>query len=93
MGTIENDVIEESKRYINGGDLGGLQGLWLEYQETDFGRELAWEYIFGKIYIHAALKKQRGICEWLDGLFKELDPIQQIGLRQLFPYARYLLGR
>lgn len=91
MGTIEKEVIEEIKTYVNGGDLEGLRSLWKEYQEMDFGRELAWEYIFEKVYIHAALKKRREICEWLDSLFNELDPIQQIGLRHVFSYARYLL--
>jgi hypothetical protein len=90
---IEQQVIQEIKAYIHRGDLEGLRVLWEDYQETDFGRELAWEYIFSKIYIHAALKKQRAICEWLEGLFSELDPIQQMGIRQVFPYGRYLLGR
>jgi hypothetical protein len=88
---IEEEVIREIKEYIHIGDLEGLQVLWNDYQETDFGRELAWESIFQKVYLHAALKKQRHICEWLEGLFRTLDPIQQIGLRHVFPYARYLL--
>lgn len=91
MASIERDVISEIKAYITVGDLDGLKALWEEYQATDFGRELAWEYIFEKIYLHAALKKQRVICSWLDTLYLELDPIQQMALRQMFPYARYLL--
>jgi hypothetical protein len=93
MGSVERDVIREIKEYINRGDTTGLQQRWEEYQEMDFGRELAWEYIFEKSYIHAALKKQTEICAWLQSLFTQLDPIQQIGLRQVFPYARYLLNR
>lgn len=91
--TIEQEVVAEAKDYVTVGDLTGLQDLWGEYQETDFGRALAWEWIFEKIYLHAALKKRREICQWLDGLFQELDPIQQMGLRQIFPYARYLLNK
>jgi hypothetical protein len=93
MASIEREVISEIKSYINGGDLDGLKTLWEEYQDTDFGRELAWEYIFEKIYLHAALKKQKPICSWLDILYQQLDPIQQMGLRQMFPYARYLLQK
>jgi hypothetical protein len=84
MACIERDVISEIKVYINMGNLDGLKELWIDYQETDFGRELAWEYIFEKIYLHAALKKQKDICSW---------PIQQMGLRQMFPYAKYLLNK
>lgn len=91
--TIEREIVAEAKVYLAVGDLEGLQGLWRVCQETDFGRTLSWEWIFEKIYVHAALKKQRAICEWLDRLFLELDPIQQIGLRQMFPYARYLLNK
>ena len=39
------------------------------------------------------LKKQKEICIWLDTLFPTFDPITQIALRQLFPYARYLLTK
>lgn len=90
--SIEQSVVAEVKAYIAVGVLEGLKGVWEEYQETDFGQPLAWEWIFQQVYVHAALKKQRAICKWLDGLFLELDPIQQMGLRQMFPYARYLLN-
>lgn len=91
--SIEQDIIRETKAFIQVGNLIELQERWIEYQDTDFGRPLAWEYIFEKIYLHAALKKQKAICEWLDQLFLTMDPIQQIGLRQMFPYAKYLLGK
>ncbi len=93
MSSIERELISEIKMYIQKGDLDDLKELWNEYQETDFGRTLAWEYIFEKVYLHAALKKQTAICSWLDELYSELDPIQQMGLRQMFPYARYLLRK
>lgn len=88
---IEDHLIHEIKQIIQLGELYSLQELWKNYQDTDFGRELAWEYIFQKIYIHAALKKQKKICEWLDILYLQLDPIQQIGIRHTLLYARYLL--
>jgi hypothetical protein len=45
------------------------------------------------MYIHASLKKQVAILKWMDELYKEFDPIQQIAMRQMFSYSRYLLGR
>jgi hypothetical protein len=92
--SIEDQLISEIKPYINKGNLEGLQLQWEEYRnETDFGRELAWDYIFQKIYLHAALKKQSAICDWLNTIFTQFDPIQQIAMRQMFSYAKHLLNK
>jgi hypothetical protein len=92
--SIEEQLVAEIKPYINKGNLDGLKEQWLEYySETDFGRAIAWDYVFQKVYLHAALKKQKLICEWLDTVFIEFDTIQQIALRQMFSYARYLLNK
>ena len=92
--SIEEQLVLQIKPYINKGNLDGLKEQWLEYRvETDFGRDIAWDYVFQKVYLHAALKKQKAICEWLDTVFTEFDPIQQIAMRQMFSYARHLLNK
>ncbi len=92
--SIEYQLISEIKTIIERDNLYELQEKWQEYiYQTDFGREIAWDYVFQKIYLHAALKKKKNICNWLDSIFKYLDPIQQIALKQMFPYARSLLMR
>ncbi len=93
MSSTEEQLITEIKLFINKGNLEGLKEMWSEYSETDFGREIAWEFVFQKVYLHAALKKQKEICTWLDTIFLELNPIAQIALRQMFPYARHLLEK
>jgi hypothetical protein len=94
MKSIEELLITEIKPYINNGNLEGLKEKWNEYWfETEFDRNIAWDFIFQKIYLHSALKKQHHICQWLDTVYKTLDPIQQIALRQMFPYARHLLNK
>ncbi len=90
---IENQLITEIKPIIERGDLNKLKNLWNEYIETDFGRDIAWDYIFQKVYLHAALKKQKHICDWFDILFTQLNPVNQIALRQMFSYAKYLLNK
>lgn len=92
--SIENQIISEIKPLINEGNLDYLVTQWKEYtNETEFDREVAWDFIYQKIYLHAALKKQKHICEWLDTIFTQFNPIQQIALRQMFSYARHLLNK
>jgi hypothetical protein len=90
---IEDEILSELKPVIAEGNLTELQQLWEEYQETDFGRDIAWDYVFQKSYLHAALKKKKDICDWLDTLFVTFNEMTKIALRQLFPYARYLLTK
>lgn len=92
MSTLEDHIVRTIKPFIEKGDLGALQEIWAEYKDnTEFPREVAWDYVFQKVYLHAALKKQRHLCAWLDEVFLEFDPIVQIAMRQMFAYARYLL--
>jgi hypothetical protein len=92
--SIETQLFSEIKPFINIGNLEGLKELWSRYQnETDFGRVIAWDSVFQKVYLHAALKKQHSICAWLDELYLEFDPIRQIAMRQMFSYAKYLLNK
>ena len=91
---IEEQLIAEFKPFINRGNLDGLIYIWNEYySETEYERQVAWDYVFQKIYLHAALKKQKGICTWLDGVFLQFNEMTQIALRQMFPYARHLLNK
>lgn len=91
---IEDQLISFIKEMINKGNLEGIVQFWKECNDSiDFDRELAWDYIFNKVYIHASLKKQRHILTWFDERYKEFDPIQQIAMRQMFAYSRYLLRK
>jgi hypothetical protein len=81
--------LKECKSFIEKDNLEGLQEYYVEYGDEAF----AWEYIFLKLYLHACLKKKQRIVCWLDTLYPLFDPIQQIALRQMFPYARYLLAK
>ena len=94
MTSIEEQIISQIKPFINTGNLRGLKDLWVEYSSyTDFGKEVAWDFVFQKIYLHAALKKQKEICQWLDTIFTQLNPVTQVALRQMFAYARHLLQK
>jgi hypothetical protein len=81
--------LKESKKLIENDNLEGLQEYYLENQDENF----PWEYVYQKLYLHACLKKQHRIVDWMKPLFDHFDPIQQIGIRQMFSYGRYLLAK
>lgn len=81
--------IKHCKTLIDEGNLDELQAVFQEVHEENY----AWEYVYQKLYLHACLKKKVAIVEWMKGLFSMFDPIQQIGIRQMFSYGKYLLAR
>ena len=83
------DFIYNCKLLIEENNLDCLQDYYLENKDKPF----AWEYAYQKIYLHACLKKKPEIAEWMKGLFETFDPIQQIALRQMFSYGKYLLAK
>ncbi len=83
------EFIRLCKTWIDEDNLEALQESYQEHLEENF----AWEYVYQKIYLHACLKKREKIAEWLRSLFPMFDPIQQIALRQMFAYGRYLLAK
>jgi hypothetical protein len=85
--------IRTCKTYVNEGNLLGLQDCYNEMRNNDLGYNLNWEYIYHRIYLHACLKKKQDIANWLTSIFTSFDIISQTGLRQIFPYGRYLLAR
>jgi hypothetical protein len=84
-----DSFLKDSKGLIEKDNLEGLQELYSEFSEEKY----AWEYVYQKLYLHACLKKKPRIVEWLELMFKQLDPIQKIALRQMFSYGRYLLAK
>ena len=90
---MSDELIREIKPMIDVGNLDALQILWEEYQECSDEQGIAWDYVFQTVYLHAALKKQHAICEWLDSVFLTFNPMTQIAMRQMFSYARYLLRK
>jgi hypothetical protein len=81
--------LKQCKALIEKDNLEGLQEFYLENQDENY----AWEYVYQKLYLHACLKKKHRIVEWMRPLFDQFDPIQQIGIRQMFSYGKYLLAK
>lgn len=88
--SFEDQLVKEIKIYIDQNDLEGLKEFW---ENTEFDMDLGWDYIFEKVYLHAALKKKKNFCDWFDSLFSKLSKIEQMAIRQMFSYAKYLLNK
>ena len=83
------DFIQAAKRWIEQGDL-----LVLQESLKDLDSDVDWPTLFHRLYLHACLKKQVAIAEWMEKtVFPTLCPVQQIALRQIFPYGRHLLRK
>jgi hypothetical protein len=85
-----DEFISECKHLVELDERDYLKSI---LQETLVGGEaMDWSFIFQKVFLHACLKGRAEIAEWLEkDVFKLLDPLQQIGIRQSFSYGRHLL--
>ena len=90
---MADEIVGFFKKYINDESLEACQAYFQELKDTYEPGSLPWDYIFQKVYLHACLKKQKAIVDWLMLVFTELPPIQQIAVRQIFSYGRTLLAR
>ena len=83
-------LIYTFKELINKNDLDAFKA-YLDQLLNDY-TDIPWDYVFEKVYIHACLKKRKEIVDFLSEKYKGLDPIQQIAIRHVFSYGRYLLA-
>ena len=87
-------IIDTCKQYIEENNIDYLKESYKQIMDSEHLRVLDWPFIFQKLYLHACLKRKPEIAEWFEKtLFPLMDPIQQVALRQTFPYGRYLLGK
>ncbi len=89
--TEADHIVTNFKHYVEQGSLEACQAYLQELKDTY--EDAPWDYIFQKVYLHACLKKQKPIVDWLMLVFTQLPPIQQIAVRQVFSYGRTLLAR
>jgi hypothetical protein len=92
---MDLEIIHEAKRHVEDGNLPYLQEqICALLGNTELSREPDWPFIFHKVYLHACLKGKHEIAKWLtNAMYPLMDPIQQIALRQIFSYGRYLLKK
>jgi len=89
---MDRSIISTCKEIIDVGDLPKLQAYYQFLEEPEDYR-LPWEYIYQQVYLHACLRKQKEIAEWLQTLLETFGPVERIALRQMFSYGKYLLNK
>jgi hypothetical protein len=91
---MDDHIIRSCKRFIDEGNTYAIQDYYRELLMSEFDRTPDWPFIFHRVYLHACLRGREAIASWMaTQLFPSMDPIQQIALRQIFPYGRNLLTK
>ena len=92
--SVSEALVREVKPIIERGEREFLEEVLGAYLESAvYSSMIAWDYVLLKVYIHACLKKQSDIASWTVEQTARLDPIQQIAIRHMLPYGRWLLAR
>jgi hypothetical protein len=93
MNAVTEEIIRTCKTCIETNNLDSLQSYYSELAEYEYpAHQPDWPCIFHRVYLHACLKGKKDVAEWLEHtLYPTMDGIQQIALRQIFPYGRHLL--
>jgi hypothetical protein len=91
---MDDHIIRTCKGFINEGNTYAIQDYYRELLMSEFDRTPDWPFIFHRVYLHACLRGRSDISLWMTTiLYPTMDPIQQIALRQIFPYGRVLLSK
>ena len=91
---MNNEIITTCKKYIEENNLDYLQEYYKDLLNSENLDKVDWPTIFQKLYLHACLKGKPQTAEWFEKtLYPTMDPIQQIALRQIFPYGKHLLSK
>ena len=89
---VSDQIVKECKEYIEKGNIDGIKQYYSELIESELPSKVDWSFIFHKVYLHACLKGVEGISSWLEKeVYIRMDGIEQIALRQIFPYGKHLL--
>ncbi len=86
--------IQDLKELINKNNLQAVKEYIGELLVDEGAHLMDPAYIFQKVYLHACLLKRQEIATYLqEECFPLLPAMQQIAIRQCFPYGRVLLAK
>ena len=88
---MQKDIINEGKLYITSEDLTAVKSYYSKLINTSFDIDLNYQFIYKELFLHSCYVGNKDIIKWLTNLYFTFDDVTKIALRQLFPYAKYIL--
>jgi hypothetical protein len=86
--------ISDLKKLVEKSALDSLKEAFQQILTGILEPDAEWDYLFQKVYLHACLKGQVAIANWMEQqVFPTLPPIQQMAIRQVFAYGHVLLRK
>jgi hypothetical protein len=90
----DEDVINQCKTLLDENALQDFVIFCISVLQTTPKKPFDLPTIFHRVYLHACLRGRKEAADWMKGtLYPRMDPIQQIALRQIFPYGNHLLSK
>jgi hypothetical protein len=87
------DVLRDCYIFIDEKNLEVFKLFCTSLFSSEIFQKLPWDYMFHRVYLHACLKGAEPIASWLQTtMYPMLPAIEQIALRQIFPYGRHLMA-
>ncbi len=83
------EIIQKAKCYIKNDDIINLELYYKYLNDNDI--EYNEEYVYQKVFIYACIIGAKNCIKWLFTIYDDLDEINQISIRQMFFYGKYLI--
>ena len=83
------EIIKQANSYIKSDDITNLEAYY-DYLYNNYV-EYNEEYIYQKVFLYACTVGAKECIKWLFSIYDDLDQIDQISIRQMFFYGKYLI--
>lgn len=87
---MDKEIIKQSKHLIKTNNLIELQKAYHNIIENQINISIP--YLYKEVFYYSCQLGNEKIIKWLTEVYNNMEDINQISLRQIFPYGKYLLN-
>ena len=87
---MDKEIIKQSKHLIKTNNLLELQKSYHNIIEQKI--DISIPYLYKEVFYYSCQQGNEIIIKWLTEVYNNMDNINQISLRKIFPYGKYLLN-